>query len=64
MDTGSTSGQTEIVLKVNGSSAYATGRVPMLSPMETSTSASTTTEKLTAMGSTDGPTVTPIPASS
>ena len=64
MVTVSTSGLTETVSKVNGNSAYVTVKAQIFLLMVMFTSVSTLMEKLTAMDSTVGPTVTPTRASS
>ena len=64
MVTVSTSGRTETVSKVNGNSACDTVKAQIFSLMEMFTLVSTLMEKLTAMASTVGPTVTLTRASS
>ena len=61
MVTVSTSGRTETVLKVNGNSASVTAKDQTSLQTAMFTSASTLTEKLTAMDSIVGPTVTLTP---
>ena len=60
----STNGRMEIGMKVSGNSVCVTVRDQIVSQMVTFTSASTTTEELTAMDSTDGPMEIRTPASS